>query len=142
MVKPYVSFTPEAGAIVCERLAAGESLTTICASDPSLPDRRTIQRYERDNEEFSAAIAHAREQGLDAIGEEIVAISDKQREVVKENGGTYDPDVQRDTLRVRARMWYLSKLGPKRYGDKVAVEHSGEMNISERLLAARKRTGK
>jgi hypothetical protein len=34
-------------------------------------------------------------------------------------------DVARDRLRFDSRRWYLSKLAPKRYGDKLQQEVSG-----------------
>ena len=33
--------------------------------------------------------------------------------------------VQRNRLRVDARKWLLSKLAPKKYGDKLTQEHTG-----------------
>lgn len=33
--------------------------------------------------------------------------------------------VQRNRLRVDARKWLLSKMAPKKYGDKVTQEHTG-----------------
>jgi Bacteriophage Sf6, terminase small subunit-like len=42
---------------------------------------------------------------------------------------------QRDRLRFDARRWYLSKLAPKRYGDKMAIEQSGNVGISQLLDA-------
>lgn len=35
------------------------------------------------------------------------------------------PDVQRDRLRVDARKWALSKMMPKKYGEKVEMTHEG-----------------
>lgn len=48
--------------------------------------------------------------------------------------------VDRARLNVETLKWYLSKLAPKRYGDKIEVEHSGTLSISERLLEARRVT--
>ena len=36
--------------------------------------------------------------------------------------------VQRDKLRVETRKWFLSKLHPKKYGDKTEVD----LNVNER----------
>jgi hypothetical protein len=44
-------------------------------------------------------------------------------------------------LKVDTRKWYLSKLAPKRYGDRIAVEHSGSVSIEDRLRAGRARVG-
>ena len=56
---------------------------------------------------------------------ETVEISDEQCEVLKETGDPYDPDVQRDNLRIKARQWVISKMDRQRWGDKVEHEHRG-----------------
>ncbi len=38
--------------------------------------------------------------------------------------------VQRSRLRVDTRKWFLSKLAPKRYGDRQAVEISGQVTFN------------
>jgi hypothetical protein len=43
---------------------------------------------------------------------------------------------QVDTLK-----WELSKRHPRKYGERVAVEHSGEIDLAGRLAAAEKRIG-
>jgi hypothetical protein len=50
--------------------------------------------------------------------------------------------IQRSKLRVDTRKWFLSKLKPKVYGDKSAVELSGNLDIAQGILAARKRVAK
>ena len=37
--------------------------------------------------------------------------------------------VARSRLRIDQRKWYLSKLAPKKYGEKLDIEHSGNMDI-------------
>ncbi len=52
--------------------------------------------------------------------------------------------VERSKLQIEARKWYASRLFPRRYGDKVEVEHTGALgaSIAEAIRAARaKRTG-
>ena len=49
--------------------------------------------------------------------------------------------IDRSRLHVDTLKWYLSKLAPKRYGERLAVEHSGTVSIAERLRAGRKRAG-
>ena len=42
-----------------------------------------------------------------------------------DNGGTDSGAVADKRVRFDARRWYLSKLAPKRYGDKLSTEISG-----------------
>ena len=142
MGRPSI-YTPALAAEICKRLAAGESLRRICADpDGAFPDRSTVNDWIANNKEgFSDQYARARDAGLDVMADELLQISDEQAAVTRLNGETFDPDVQRDRLRVDTRKWYLSKLAPKRYGDKIAVEHSGSVSIEDRLRAGRARVG-
>lgn len=63
----------------------------------------------------------AREDQADTLADQIVAIADEQAEVIKEDGSAFDPDVQRDRLRVEARKWVAAKLKPKKYGEKLEL---------------------
>ncbi len=60
--------------IICERLAGGESLRTVCA-DEAMPDKATVLRWLGDDKtEFRDQYAHAREVQAEAIADEIVEI--------------------------------------------------------------------
>ena len=61
---------------------------------------------------------------------------------IREEGTCVDAaGVARNKLRCDNRRWYASKLLPKKYGEKLGVEHSGEINIglAETIAEARKR---
>jgi hypothetical protein len=76
---------------------------------------------------FHDQYARARDIGLDVLAEDCIAIADDSSgdyEIrVNEKGHKYtalNPDnAQRSRLRFDARRWYLSKLAPKKYGDRV-----------------------
>lgn len=141
-------YTPELAARICERLAAGESLRSICRDD-DMPDGTTVYDWLKTNVEFSQQYAEARDKGLEAMAEETLQIADDgqndwmDREL--ENGRierVVDHEhINRSRLRVDTRKWYLSKLAPKRYGDRLAVEHSGSVDIAARIVGSRKRAG-
>lgn len=108
------SYTPEIAAAICERLAAGQSLRAICRDD-DMPAEATVRKWAvEDVNGFSAQYTRSRDIGLDAIADDVFEIADNER-----------GDPTRDRLRFDARRWYLSKLAPKKYGDKVTNEHSG-----------------
>lgn len=110
---------------ICERLAQGESLRAICR-DEHMPPEVTVRRWVvQDVNGIAAQYTRARDMGLDTTAEEC-------REIADEGSG----DVARDRLRFDERRWYLSKLAPKRYGDKQQVEHSGSVGITQLLDAA------
>lgn len=145
MSKPSV--TPELFAVICKRLAAGESLLAICKAD-DMPWRNSVLRYVDANEGERDKYARARDDGLDVLAEQLLEISDHTEEgqttVDKPLTGieiTKRDMIEHRRLKVDTRKWYLSKLAPKRYGDRIAVEHSGTVSIEERLRAGRKRVG-
>lgn len=114
---------------ICERLAAGQTLRTICKDD-HIPAESTVRWWViTDREGFSAHYTRARDLGLDAIAEELFDIADDGTNdwmTVGREGAEYQVEnkevTNRSKLRVETRKWYLSKLAPKRYGEK--VEHN------------------
>lgn len=115
---------------ICSRLADGESLRAICCDD-DFPSVGTILRWVGENAEFREQYARAREIQAETHANDIVTIAD---------GGKEDDSIKtaRDRLRVDARKWVASKLLPKKYGDKVEVEHSGSVQTqTDEQLEAR-----
>jgi hypothetical protein len=104
-------FRDEIAAIICDRLADGESLRIIC-SDPAMPGRRTVYQWLTAQPEFAHHYAIARDEQADTYADEIIAIADTAE----------DPAVAR--LQIDARKWVASKLKPKRYGDRTI--HAGD----------------
>jgi len=117
MARPSI-FTEELANKICERLSNGESLLKICEDD-EMPDRTTVHRWllEKDKKEFynkyEEAINIRTENMFDELNN-IADISDKQE------------SAQRSRLRVDTRKWYLSKVMPKKYGDKLDLTTDGE----------------
>lgn len=127
------SYTPEIAEEICERLAGGESLYRIC-HDEHMPSESTVRAWAIDDRDgFSAKYTRARDLGLDHVAEEVMAIADDASDDwetrVREDGSEYlalnSDHVNRSKLRFEARRWYLSKLAPKKYGDRQQLEHSG-----------------
>jgi hypothetical protein len=68
--------------------------------------------------------------GLDTMAEQLLEIADDGTNdfVADKHGGTTlnMEHINRSRLRVDTRKWYLSKLAPKRYGEKVDVNVGGQ----------------
>jgi hypothetical protein len=120
------SYTDETAALICARLAEGESLRTICKAD-DMPGFSTVMRWLADNSAFRDQYARAREAQADKLAEEILEIADDGRnDTYTDDDGnerTNQEVVARSRLRVDARKWLASKMAPKKYGDK--IEHVG-----------------
>jgi len=53
------TYDPTLGAAICRRLAAGESLRSICRLDPSMPTEKTVWNWARAHQEFRLMKTHA-----------------------------------------------------------------------------------
>lgn len=134
--------TPEIEAEVLERMSKGETLTSICRSLGFTT--MSWARWVADDDTLRIAHAHARSVGFDAIAEQCFDIAD---ETARDNEFTETgvrPNaewIQRSKLRVETRLKLLAKWDPKRYGERMDVNHSGSVDLSSRLAAARERAG-
>ena len=133
-------FNQETADAICDRIAAGESLRGICRSD-GMPAESTVRLWVLDDvEKFAAQYARAREVGYDCMSEEILELADTSRigkKTTTKATGTETTEgdmVERSRLQIEARKWLLSKMLPKRYGDKIDLNHSG------RILGSREMT--
>ena len=80
----------------------------------------TLNHWLSDDAELAADYARAREELHEFIAAEIVAIADAP--VPSNEKGGLDPGaIQKQRLQVDTRKWLLSKLAPKKYGDKIEV---------------------
>jgi hypothetical protein len=63
------------------------------------------------------------------MADELLEISDdNSRDYKSDTNGNLSADhehINRSRLRIDTRKWYLCKLAPKRYGEKVSVEATG-----------------
>lgn len=114
------------------RIVEGESLRAICR-DPKMPGTSMMVSWLNDDAAFAAHYARACEARADALVDEIIEIADDG------SGDTYETEdgivkintevVQRSKLRVDARKWVAAKMRPKKYGDKLDVEHQGSIAL-------------
>lgn len=103
-----------------------------------MPDKNQFYKWINDNEEFREQYARACNDRADSIFEEMLEIADDGRNdfMTKSLGDGVDVEalnaehIQRSRLRIDARKWMLSKMNPKKYGDKIHQEHSGDLGIT------------
>jgi hypothetical protein len=134
------TYSDDMARVLCDLIASGHSLREIASLD-GMPTTSTILLWLSRHEDFSARYARAKEVQVEALAEEILTIADdgSNDTYVDEKGNTKtDQDVvQRSKLRVDSRKWLLSKLAPKKYGDRTDVNLSGSISIPEEQLDAR-----
>jgi len=116
-------YSNEIADLICERIADGESLRSIC-SDESMPCRSTVFRWLGLDKAFSDQYARAKEEQAELLADELVDIADEPPPLTA-MGSTDSGAVAAMRLRIDTRKWVASKLKPKKYGDKVQTEVSG-----------------
>lgn len=85
-----------------------------------------------ENQSFAEQYARAKKEQVELLVEDMLEIADDGRNDTFEdedgNGHTDSDVIQRSKLRVDTRKWLASKLMPKKYGDAVAIAHSGQID--------------
>jgi hypothetical protein len=123
-------YTEELGKTICGRIATGESVRSICA-DEKMPAASSIFRWllDEDKKPFWEQYARARAIQAELMFEELLDIADDSSEdllITKQGPMENKEFVNRSKLRVDTRKWYLSKVLPKKFGDKLDVTSDGK----------------
>jgi len=125
-------YTKETADKICHQLSEGISLRTVCLAD-DMPDKQTVFSWMRKYPEFLDQYARAKEESADAMAEDVLAIADESENdwIDKQFGKTTvrvidNEAVQRSKLRVDTRKWLMSKMKPKKYGEKLDLTSDGK----------------
>lgn len=111
---------------ICEWVSGGNTLASFCR-DHKL-GRTTVHDWIVSDEKLAEQFGRARDKGFDAIAEDTLEIIDTPPPVTA-TGGTDGGHVTWQKARVEQRMKLLAKWDPRRYGDKIDVNHSGNVII-------------
>lgn len=110
-------------------LEKGDSLSDVLKSSEKYPSRPTFYKYLKDDSKRLNKYARATSIRADYLFDQILEIADKQGsdvetiddiEVINHNV------INRNRLQIDARKWVLSKMNPKKYGDKLDVTSDDE----------------
>lgn len=122
------TYTDEIAAEICSRVISGRSLDSI-GEDQDMPSVSCIYSWLRKYPLFEAEYARARDIRSDRLGNEIIRIADTE------------PDPQKARNMIDARKWVAARMTPRKWGDRVEVEHSGTVNhapvINVNVVAAK-----
>ena len=124
MCSATMAFNQATADLICERLAGGESLRSICRDD-GMPAHPTVLLWARENPEFADQYARAREIGDDHEFEGLQDLADEE----PERGPTGAVDsgwVAWQKNRIDVRKWSLARKRPKKYGDKIETTVQGQ----------------
>lgn len=135
------TYTDEVASIILERIADGESLKAIC-EDEGMPSKSTVFKWLAEIAGFSDMYVRAREIQADALFDDILTIADDGRNDWMERKDAEDENMgwrengealQRSRLRIDARKWMAAKLRPRKYGEKLELEHGGSMTVVNKI---------
>jgi len=105
---------------ICGELAKGESVSDICRQAWACSES-TFYEWLNKHPEFLAAYEVAKAAGLERMANGITAIADDCPNTPE--------GINKARLRIDARKWVLAKLVPKKYGDKVELDHQGSLTV-------------
>ena len=107
-------YTGEFADEVCRRMAEGASLREVCR-DNDVPESTVRQWVRDDRDGFAARYQAARALQVESWSDQIIEIGNRK-----------DLDPQDKRLRCDNLKWLMSKLLPKRYGDRLLVAGDAE----------------
>jgi transposase-like protein len=111
---PETRYTPEFAEKVCERMAEGASLREVCR-DNGMAESSVRQWVRDDRDGFAARYQVARTLQVESWSDQIIEIGNRE-----------DLDPQDKRVRCDNLKWLMSKLLPKRYGDRLLVAGDAE----------------
>jgi hypothetical protein len=137
-------FTPKLSIEICNRMMDGESLRLICR-DKKMPSRQSVHTWllegaNKETHPLKAIFLYRYELAFEIRAEnmfdEILEIADDGRNDWMEKEGrdgqiniVCDKEhIQRSRLRADVRKWKLSKMLPKKFGDRIQQDISGSLN--------------
>jgi len=121
---------------ICEQIETGRSLRSILKEDDNMPSSSTFFIWLKEDALKSKRYELATDLRTDILFDEIIEIAYNVEE------GTTTKETERGVeittgdmlghrrLKIDVLKWSLSKLNPKKYGEKIQQEHSGELTTN------------
>ncbi len=117
---------------ICEQIENGKSLRAILLNE-DMPSSRTFYKWLEEKEDRVKQYARATQLRAEQLFDEMIEISDTPVEGVvletDESGRTKEKKgdmLGHRRLQIDTRKWTISKMNPKKYGDKLDVTTDGE----------------
>lgn len=103
-------YTAEIGADICQRMAEGRSLRSVC-DDDDMPSRGTVLRWMDADPDFEAKCARARTLQADLMDDMVLDTAD----------ASTPETAAADRVKIGAYQWRAARLAPKKYGDRTVI---------------------
>lgn len=118
-------YTKEIANYICELIADGKSLRSIARRE-DMPAMSTIFAWLRDITEFSEQYEKACQDRVEAQYEDLNEINDEAIQYAKTSDTNVQAVMTAYKLKADNMKWSMSKMKPKKYGDKLDVVSDGE----------------
>lgn len=108
-------YSPELAKKICKRISAGESLRSVCR-DIEMPCLATVFNwlFQEDKRNFLEQYERARACQAEHMFDELLEIADLEE------------DTNKARLKIDTRKWYLSKVLPKKFGERSVLTTEDE----------------
>tara|TARA_E500000305_G_C4022295_1_gene239621 strand:+ start:91 stop:555 length:465 start_codon:yes stop_codon:yes gene_type:complete len=115
---------------ICDWIAHGKTLRSYCRRKGK-PSWRTIYNWLDKDSEFSSRFTQVRMMGADAIAEEALELIDTPPVLTGSEDSPKLDNAHVNWMRNRAdlRLKLLAKWFPQRYGDRVGLDHTGDIKL-------------
>lgn len=113
--RPPATYRPELALAICERIAGGETLSSICKSD-GMPSAVSFRRWALARKDLFEALMAARQLKADALFDEAL---DMARELAAEPGTAQR--VRAYDVAISQLRWSAGKLNPQRFSERSSV---------------------
>lgn len=118
-------YTPELASKICKQIALGKSLRSICRED-DMPDISTIYDWFPLHEQFTKQYEKACQDRVEAQYEDLTEINEEAIQYAKTNDFNVQAVMTAYKLKADNMKWSMSKMKPKKYGDKTDITSNGE----------------
>ena len=120
--KPFRSDTVDLDKFneIIERMMNGETITKLC-SKLEFPDYHVFVNWVAYDPDLYTKYARAKQVQADYFAEQIIDISDDET------------NPQRARNRMDSRRWHASKIAPRKYGDRVLNELTGNVTTTQKV---------
>lgn len=111
MAKPYVRYSREIADAICDQLAEGRTLRSVC-NGASMPSEAAVRQWSLDDvdgffDRYSRARSIGADCQFDAIKDKVFSASVEDAPLLK---------IQLETMK-----WHLAMIAPRRYGDRTMI---------------------
>lgn len=113
-----MAFSQDKADAICALLAQGASLRKACREVPDAPSPSTVLEWCQENAAFGEHYTRARAFGYALRADGLMDTAE-------------DMEIPADQKRIMidAQKWELSKMLPKVYGDKLDLNHTGQVSV-------------